>query len=133
MLFWNSFESPNFLFECEISLRFKVICIHLHLTQNSKFLELVSIENIDQDEMIYNIIVFEKKLIFYEIWVVTMATNSSKIVDIFFLKLKPSSFPIMYRYWFQQKNHASYKSVSLSDSTIMSPTVRYLILSSSKY
>ena len=43
---------------------------------------------------------FEKKNVFTKIRAITMAIGLEKIVDIFFLKLEPSSFPMMYRYCF---------------------------------
>ena len=66
------------------------------------FLDLCSIVNIDQHEinfpMTYNIVIFGKKSFLRNSG--RYHGNQQKIVDTFFLKLEPFSFPMMYRYCF---------------------------------
>ena len=75
----------------------------VELDINSTFLDLGSILNIDQHEIIfpvvYNMIILGGGM-FFKFGSLLWQPTRKKIIDIFFLKLEPSSFPMMYKYCF---------------------------------
>ena len=92
------------LYLCVVPFKLKVACIHWYLSQNSTFLDLGSIANIEQHEIIspitYNIVIFAKKYFLKKFGPLPWQPVPQEIVDVFFIKLEPFSFPIMYRYCF---------------------------------